>query len=176
MVLKEKECITRRLFVGGVINMSLLLPRLRKRSGAMDSLRDQLNRVFEEAFSDFALIPGEESITTPSEIAWGPSVEAYEEEKQYVIKAALPGVKKENITIEVDENSVTISGEHRYENETKQENLYRNEFSYGKFSRSFTLGKAIKAENVNADYKDGILTLTLPKQEVEKPKKIKVNL
>jgi HSP20 family protein len=138
----------------------------------VDQLRRQIDRIFEDAFAMSSKNTELEQVNR-----WYPSVDAYEEDDKFVVKAALPGVKKEDINIEVDENTLSISGESRYQNEVRQENLYKSEISYGKFVRSFSLGKNVDSERVKANFKDGILTVELPKKEDEraKLKKIKIS-
>jgi HSP20 family protein len=105
---------------------------------------------------------------------WSPSVDITESDKEYLIKAELPEVKKEDIDISVNNGVVTLSGERR--SETKDEKEHRIERFYGRFSRSFSLPENVKEEDINAENKDGMLYLHLPKSEVEKPKKIQVDV
>jgi HSP20 family protein len=99
-------------------------------------------------------------------------LDVYEEGDNLVIKASLPGIKPENLNIEVRENILTISGEANEEVERKSKGYLLNERSYGKFSRSVALPYEIKVNKVEADFEDGILTLTLPKAESTKTRKI----
>lgn len=96
-----------------------------------------------------------------------PSVNIIEHDKDFVIEFAVPGVKKDEFNINLDNHILTVSREVKEENEEKSENYTRREFVYGNFSRSFTLPKSIKLDDISADYNEGILRLTLPKKEEE---------
>ena len=96
-----------------------------------------------------------------------PSVNIIENEKNFVIEFAAPGVKKEDFNINLDNQVLTVSREVNEEKEEKKENYTRREFVYGSFSRSFTLPKSVKFDNIAADYSEGILKVTLPKKEEE---------
>ncbi|WP_456392383.1 Hsp20/alpha crystallin family protein [Nitratifractor sp.] len=105
-----------------------------------------------------------------------PAVNTREADDAYYIEVDLPGVKKEDISIDVDDNVLTISGERKVEEERKDEEFYRVESFYGKFERSFTLPEDVDADKIEAEAKDGVLTVKIPKaQVVEKaPKKIEI--
>jgi HSP20 family protein len=105
-----------------------------------------------------------------------PAVNTREADDAYYIEVDLPGVKKEDISINVDDNVLTISGERKIEEERKDEEFYRVESVYGKFERSFTLPEDVDADKIEAEVKDGVLTIRIPKaQVVEKaPKKIEI--
>lgn len=107
-------------------------------------------------------------------IGWVPNVEMYEKEDKFVVRAELPGMKREEIDVSVVGNTLTISGERKAETEIKEEDYYRCELCYGKFSRSLNLPAAVDAAKVDATYENGILEITLPKVEAAKPKKIAV--
>jgi len=107
-------------------------------------------------------------------MGWVPSVEMYEKEDKFVVRAELPGMKKEEIDVSVVGNTLTISGERKAETEVKEEDYYRCELCYGKFSRSISLPAAVDAAKVDASYENGILEITLPKIEAAKPKKITI--
>lgn len=96
-----------------------------------------------------------------------PSVNIIENEKDFVIEFAAPGVKKEDFNINLDNQVLTVSREIKEEKETKEENYTRREFVYGSFSRSFTLPKSVKFDNIAADYNEGILVIKLPKKKEE---------
>jgi HSP20 family protein len=136
----------------------------------MVGVRDRIDRLFDEYFGRFPA--AEESF----ERTWSPLVDIHEEKDTIVVKAELPGIKKEDISIEVKNNVLTLSGERKQEKETKKENYHRIERAYGKFSRSFTLPNTITADKVKASYKDGILEITLPKTEESKPKGIPIKV
>ena len=136
----------------------------------MITLRDRMNRLFE----DMSTPKGEEKDIMPG--AWAPSVDIYENENEVVLAAEIPGVDEQDVEIKVEDNNLTLRGERKFEKETKEENYHRIERSYGSFARRFALPNSIDAEKVAAEYKDGLLTLTLPKREETKPKTIKINV
>ncbi|WP_343485747.1 Hsp20/alpha crystallin family protein [Allomuricauda sp. d1] len=99
-----------------------------------------------------------------------PAVNIKENEKDFKLELAIPGFKKDDFNVEVDNNVLTISSELKSEDETKEENYTRREFSYSSFKRAFTLPETVDEDNINANYEDGILTLKLPKKEEALPK------
>ena len=103
--------------------------------------------------------------------AWLPAVDLREEEGQYVLDVELPGMKKDDIDVHMENNVLTVSGERNFESDLKKENYQRVERAYGKFSRSFSLPTRVNAEGTGAAYKDGILEIAVPKAEESKPKK-----
>jgi HSP20 family protein len=105
---------------------------------------------------------------------WSPSADISENEKEYLIRASLPGVKKEDIKVQMQEGMISIEGERRQEKEDKNEKFHRIESVYGSFSRSFGLPDNVKAEAVKSEFKDGVLTVHIPKAEKEKAKQISV--
>jgi HSP20 family protein len=108
--------------------------------------------------------------------SWAPAVDIYENEHELVVKADLPDVKPEELDIRVENNILTIRGERKFEKKVDEKNYLRVERSYGSFARSFSLATTVNSEAIKADYKDGVLTLTIPKREEAKPKQIKVNV
>jgi len=110
------------------------------------------------------------------ELGWTPSVEMYEKDDKFVVRAELPGMKKEELDISVLGDTLTIKGERKTESEVKEEDYYRCELCYGKFSRSIALPTAVDAGKVEASYENGILEITLPKAKEAKPKKIEVRV
>jgi len=107
---------------------------------------------------------------------WSPLVDISEDEKEYVIKAEVPEMKKEEIKINVHDDVLSISGERKYEKEEKDKKYHRVERAYGSFMRSFTLPEDADGSKVNAEYKDGVLKVHLPKSEKAKPKAIEVKI
>ena len=105
---------------------------------------------------------------------WAPTADISENEKEYVIRASLPGVKKEDIKVHMQEGMISIEGERKQEKEDKNEKFHRVETVYGSFSRSFGLPDNIKGDSVKSEYKDGVLTVHIPKAEKEKAKQISV--
>src|SRR5215470_7656503 len=101
--------------------------------------------------------------------AWTPAVDVFENDNSFVIKAELPEVNRDNVKVSLDERVLSITGERRIENEDKRDSYHRIERRYGQFYRSFTLPPNINTEAINAEFKDGILRLTLPKKEEARP-------
>jgi len=107
--------------------------------------------------------------------SYSPTVDVAETEKEFEIQFHLPGMKKENININVDNDRLTVSGERKFENEKKERNYHKVESHYGTFSRSFYLPDSVNAEKIDASYKDGILTVTVPK-DVKKESKRTISI
>ena len=130
------------------------------------TMNDRLNRIFDEAFGgqNGALEHGQ----------WAPAVDLREEENEFILQADMPGMKKEDIDINVENSVLTIQGERRFEAEDRRESYHRVERAYGRFVRSFTLPTRVKADAITASYKDGILEVVIPKAEESKPKKIAI--
>ncbi len=133
-----------------------------------NSFQEQFNRLFSEAFDRSS---DESSITT-----WAPAVDIFETEHELVVKADLPDIKPEELDIRVENNILTIRGERKFEKQVNENNYLRVERAYGSFSRSFSLANTVNSDAIKAEYKDGVLTLTIPKREEAKPKQIKVNV
>lgn len=133
------------------------------------ALQDRMNRLFDESVRNVRT--GDEAL---SSAIWSPAVDIYETANEVVVKAELPEVNQNDIDIQVENNTLTLRGERKFDKETKQENFHRIERAYGVFSRSFTLPSTVDQERIKADYKDGILRISLPKREASKPKQIKV--
>ena len=134
----------------------------------VSTLQDQINRLFYETFDRSS----EEASLTP----WAPAVDIYETEQNLVVKADLPDIKPEEIDIRVENNILTIRGERQFEKKVNESNYLRVERAYGSFSRSFSLANTVNSEAIQAEYKNGVLTLTIPKREEAKPKQIKIRV
>jgi HSP20 family protein len=147
--------------------MRLSLSRFEPFRG-VSTFQDQINRFFHEAFDRSS----DEANLTP----WAPAVDIYETEHQLVVKAELPDIKPEELDIRVENNILTIRGERKFEKKVDEKNYLRVERSYGSFSRSFSLANTVNTEAIQADYKNGVLTLSIPKPEEAKPKQIKVHV
>jgi HSP20 family protein len=132
----------------------------------LSSLQEQVNRLFEGTFPS----RGYESTLT----AWAPAVDVYETENELVIKADLPDVAEKDLDVRVENHMLTIHGERKFEQEVKEEKYLRMERSYGSFSRSFSLPNSVSTEAIKAEYKDGVLNITLPKRAESKPKQVKI--
>jgi HSP20 family protein len=128
-------------------------------------LQNRLNRLF-EPFAEETL-----PLTT-----WVPACDIYETDKEIVVKAELPGLKKEDVFVSIENNVLMIRGERKFEEEVKRESFHRVERTYGEFLRSFTLPTFIDANKILAEFKDGLLMVTLPKREEAKPKQIEVKV
>jgi HSP20 family protein len=107
---------------------------------------------------------------------WSPLVDITEDDQEYIVKAEIPEMKKENIKINVQDNVLSISGERKYEKEEKDKKYHRVERAYGSFIRSFTVPEDADGSKINAEYKDGVLKVHLPKSEKAKPKAIEVKV
>ena len=116
---------------------------------------------------------GKESITLPE---WTPLADITEDDREYVIKAELPELRKEDVKVTVENGVLTISGERKFEKEEKKKKYHRVERGYGSFVRTFALPEDADAEKVKAQFKQGILEVHLPKNERAKPKQIEVNV
>src|SRR5437867_1313118 len=116
---------------------------------------------------------GREEITLPE---WTPLADITEDEKEYLIKAELPEMKREDVKVTVENGVLTMSGERKFEKEEKKRKFHRVERGYGTFVRSFTLPDDADASKVKAEFKNGLLTVHLPKSERAKPKQIEVNV
>ena len=110
----------------------------------------------------------------PSTTTWNPSVDIFENDNEVVIKAELPGMDAKDIEVRLENNVLMLKGERRFEKEAKEENYHRIEREYGVFSRAFSLPAAVNGDKVAAEYKDGVLKVTLPKKEETKSKPIKI--
>jgi len=130
-------------------------------------LESQVGRIFNELFDR-----SQESNLT----SWAPAVDIFENEHELVVKADLPDVKPEELDIRVENNILTIRGERKFEKKVDEKNYLRVERAYGSFARSFALANTVNSEAIKAEYKDGVLTLTIPKREEAKPKQIKVSV
>jgi HSP20 family protein len=131
------------------------------------SFRDEVNRLFDFSWPsrDSGLFSG-----------WSPALDVFDDKDNLVVKVELPGLKKDQINLSLHDGVLTISGERKLEHETKEKGTFRSERYFGKFQRSVTLPAAVDANKVNAAYKDGILTVELPKAEEAKPKQIAVSV
>ena len=137
----------------------------------MATMQDRINRIFGEVYSRRP----EDDVMSRGE--WLPPVDIYENEKQeIVIKAEMPGLKREDIDLRVENNTLTLRGERKRESEVKEDHYHRVERAYGMFSRSFSLPSTVDAGKVSADYKDGVLTVVLPTREEARPRQIQVQV
>ncbi|HWP84783.1 MAG TPA: Hsp20/alpha crystallin family protein [Terriglobia bacterium] len=135
------------------------------------TLRERMDRLFNEALG--RTWGGEEGLSTG---IWNPAVDVFETPDSIILKADLPDVNKNDVDVSIENNVLTIKGERKLEREMKEHNYYRMERSYGNFSRSFTLPPTVDSEKAEAEFANGVLTLTLPKREESKPRQIKVKV
>lgn len=122
--------------------------------------QDSLSRLFSE----------------PASRPWSPPVDIYETENELVLKADLPEIDPKNVGIQLENGTLTLKGERKFEEQNNKRGFHRIERSYGSFVRAFSLPESVDSEKVKADYKNGVLTVTLPKKEVAKPKMINVEV
>ena len=137
----------------------------------MASLQDQINRLFDDSFSY-----SDSQDDELAACAWRPAVDIYETGDGLVLKAELPGIGKENVSVEVKDNILTIKGERLPDQDIRDEHYFRKERCFGSFHRSFTLQDAISPGEIRAKFKDGILEIEIPRPEIETPKQIKVDI
>lgn len=138
----------------------------------MSTLRDEIDNIFDRAFGQLFEGPAQTQLMG----GWVPAVDLYEDKDNLTVKCEIPGMKKEDIDISLHEGFLTISGERKHEEKKQEGEVYRTERYEGRFSRSLSLPSKVDAEKINATYKDGVLTVTLPKAEEAKPKQIQVNV
>jgi HSP20 family protein len=136
-------------------------------------LQERMNRLFDESFRGINRTSGEEDWVGGS---WAPAVDIYEQNGNIVLKAELPGVDPKDVDVRVENNILTLRGERKLDNEVKRENYHRVERAYGSFTRSFTLPNVVDTEKIKAEYKDGLLRMTLPKKDEARPKQISINV
>ena len=137
-------------------------------------LQDRMSRLFDESYRATQRSASEgQQETAPS---WAPAVDIYEQGTDIVLKAELPGVDPKDVDIRLENNVLSLRGQRQLENEVKRESYHRVERSYGTFSRSFTLPTVVDQAAIKAEFKDGLLQVTLPKREEAKPKQIQINV
>ena len=133
------------------------------------ALQNRMSRLFEEQYGS-----GREDSLTAG--AFVPPVDIYEDELGLQLKLEVPGIDEKDLDVKVENNTLTISGERKFEKEEKEENFHRIERRYGSFSRSFTLPSTVNTEDVSASYDNGVLSVRLAKRAEAKPKQIKVSI
>ncbi|MEJ2246043.1 MAG: Hsp20/alpha crystallin family protein [Acidobacteriota bacterium] len=129
-------------------------------------------RLFEEFFNDF---PFSGSLFEDGD-RWTPSVDIMEKEGNLILRAELPGLSEKQIELKLEGNTLTLKGERKMENEDKEGKYHRVESCYGSFTRSFRLPDTVDTNKINADYKNGILTVTIPQKSEVKPREIPVSV
>lgn len=138
----------------------------------MQDFQEEMNRMLDEAFGETRLVETDAGLRR----MWRPAIEMSEKDNQYLIKAELPGLERENIDIEISENDITIKGETSHKSEEKTDNIYKSEFKYGKFQRTITFPSEVDSENAHAEYKNGILKVVVPISEEEHKKHKKIEI
>jgi HSP20 family protein len=134
------------------------------------TLQDRMNRIFRESFGPEG---SDEALTTSN---FAPPVDVYEDEHNITLKIEVPGIDEQDINVTIENNTLTVRGERRFEKDEKEENFHRVERMYGSFTRSFTLPNTVDPEQVSAHYEKGVLKIRLAKKAEAKPKLIKVNV
>ena len=131
----------------------------------LTSIRDEINRLFDSPAGN----GGSDVFNT-----WAPALDLYEDKDSLVLRAEIPGIKKEDIDISIHDNVISVSGERRNEKKYEASQTSREERFFGRFTRSLKLPKQVDTSKVKASYKDGVLTVTLPKAEEAKPRQIEI--
>ncbi len=137
--------------------------------GRLSDLRDEIDRLFEAPLAEWAR-------SSQVFAGWTPALDIYEDKDNVYVKAELPGMKREEIELTLHDGVLSISGERKAETKREDAEVHRVERFFGRFQRTVTLPGPIAADKVKAEYKDGILSIKLPKTEESKPKRIDVNV
>ncbi len=136
---------------------------------SMNTLQEQVNRLFEDRFAH--------SHSGQAELAsWAPAVDIYETENELVVKADLPEMQEKDIDVRVENHTLTIRGERKFSNEVQEDNYLRVERAYGTFTRTFSLPNTVNTEAIKAEYRNGVLSVRMPKREETKPKQIQIRV
>ena len=136
----------------------------------LNSLQDRMNRLFEETNR------GSRADDPTSTSAWSPAVDIHETAAEIVVQAELPGMDQKDIELNLENNVLTLRGNRQFEKEAKNENYHRIERAYGVFSRSFSIPAVVDEAKIRAEYKNGVLTIALPKTQKAKAKQIKIEV
>jgi HSP20 family protein len=132
------------------------------------ALQDRMNRMFDSS------LQGEGSDEEMETTAWTPAVDIYETKDAIMVNVEAPGMSREQFSVEVKDDLLTLKGERPFEKDVSREHYHRIERTYGKFRRSFVLGTPIKNDGITATYRDGVLEIVLPKVEEAKARKIEI--
>jgi HSP20 family protein len=135
----------------------------------MVTIREKMNRLFEDAFTARG---GDDKDITAS--TWMPAVDIFENENELVLTAEIPGIDEKDVEIKIEDNTLTLKGERKFEKETKEENYHRIERSYGSFYRAFTLPNYVDTDKVQAQHENGVLKISMPKREEVRPRTVKI--
>jgi HSP20 family protein len=156
------------MITGGNNNMTLV--RWDPLQSVTD-LQNRINRIFDDSLTRTGELDNNVAVC-----AWRPAVDIYSTDHGLVIKAELAGVRKEDVSVEVRDNVLTLKGERKPDEKIKDENYYRRERCFGTFLRAFTLQHAVFPDKVKAKFKDGVLEVEIPEPEEEKPKQITIDV
>jgi len=146
------------------------LTRSSRRTSPLRSLQEEVNRVFESVFPS-SMDKQEESMST----VWSPRMDLTESDDNYHLSVDLPGISKDDVSISVENNRLTIRGERQEHSRTENENMVRMERTFGSFYRSVGLPKSVNEDKIKATFTNGVLSVDIPKTEKSKPKKIKIS-
>jgi HSP20 family protein len=133
-------------------------------------LQNRLNSIF----NDFGRLDGEQEMLATGNFV--PAVDVYEDGQKLVLKLEVPGIKQEDMDVRVENQTLTVKGERKFESQEKEENFHRIERRFGSFARSFTLPTTVDTGSVSATYENGVLTIQLAKKEAAKPKQVKIEI
>lgn len=131
------------------------------------NLQDEMNRLFS---AGFPRVSNQEELST----GWAPSVDIYENENNVVLEAELPGMKREDFELSIENNIITLRGERHFEKKDEGDNYHRVERAYGSFTRSFNLPRTVATDEIKAEFNNGVLSVTMPKKAEAKARKIEV--
>jgi HSP20 family protein len=136
--------------------------------GRLSNLRDELDQLFAAPLAEFA--------RASQLLGWSPALDVHEDKDSFVVKIEVPGMNKEDINVTLQDGALTVSGERKSDQKFEDAEVYRNERFFGRFQRTVNLPAPVAANKIKAQYKDGVLTVTLPKSEEAKPKQISVQV
>lgn len=141
--------------------------------GVMRRMAEEMDRMFDRFFEEGSTGRG---LQQAGSALWSPRLEVFQKEDKFIVRAELPGVKKEDVDVELGDDQLTIHGERREEHEEEREGFYRTERSYGSFHRTIPLPEGVIAESADASFKDGVLEITLqaPPKEVSRGRRIEI--
>ena len=134
----------------------------------LKSLQDEMNRLF---MTNLPRSVAQEDLATGG---WSPNVDIYESENEIILEAELPGLSRDDFEVSIENNVITLKGKREFEKKEENDNFHRVERSYGAFTRSFSLPRSVSAENTTADFRNGVLRVSLPKREEAKSRRIEV--
>jgi HSP20 family protein len=153
------------------------MERWRPRSLLTWNPTEEMERLLEEPFlSQWPLLRVGWGRTPRHEMAWAPALEMYEKDNNFVVKAELPGVKKDDVDVSIAGDALTIKGQKKASKEIKDEDYYRCESQYGSFSRTITLPAAVDAKKIEASYENGVLEIHVPKAKEAVPTKVEIKV